>query len=43
MLLNTIPLPAGYTGSKIKELDVAPLFARAITHIHGGTSIADLF
>ena len=43
MLLNTIPLPAGYTGSKIRQLDVAPLFARAISHIHGGTSIADLF
>ena len=23
--------------------DVAPIFARAIAHIHGGTSIADLF
>ena len=23
--------------------DVAPVFARAIEHIHGGTSIADLF
>ena len=43
MLLNTIPLPAGYTGTKIRQLDVAPLFARAISHIHGGTSIADLF
>ena len=42
-LLNTIPLPAGYTGTKIRQLDVAPLFARAISHIHGGTSIADLF
>ena len=28
---------------KIKSLDVAPVFARAISHIHGGTSIADLF
>ena len=26
-----------------KYLDVAPVFARAIEHIHGGTSIADLF
>ena len=43
MLLNTIPLPADYTGEKIRQLDVAPLFARAISHIHGGTSIADLF
>lgn len=43
VLLNTIPLPEGYTGTKIRQLDAAPLFARAITHIHGGTSIADLF
>ena len=43
MLLNTIPLPADYTGEKIRQLDVAPLIARAISHIHGGTSIADLF
>lgn len=43
VLLNTIPMPAGYTGSKIHYLDAAPLFARAITHIHGGTSIAELF
>ena len=28
---------------KIKALDVAPIFARAIAHVHGGTSIADLF
>jgi phosphoribosylpyrophosphate synthetase len=28
---------------KIKFLDVAPIFARAISHVHGGTSIADLF
>ena len=28
---------------KIKQLDVAPIFARAISHVHGGTSIADLF
>ena len=27
MVLNTIPMPAGYTGGKIKQLDVAPLFA----------------
>ena len=39
---NTIPLPENCI-SKIKQLDVAPIFARAIAHIHGGTSIADLF
>ena len=40
---NTIPLPESCTCSKVKQLDVAPIFARAINHIHGGTSIADLF
>ena len=40
---NTIPVPADCPCSKIKQLDVAPIFARAISHIHGGTSIADLF
>ena len=40
---NTIPVPADCTCKKIKQLDVAPIFARAINHIHGGTSIADLF
>ena len=42
-VLNTIPLKANTPSGKIKELDVAPMFARAIAHIHGGTSIADLF
>ena len=40
---NTIPLPTECPTAKIKQLDVAPIFARAIAHIHGGTSIADLF
>ncbi len=40
---NTIPLSNDCTCTKIKQLDVAPIFARAISHIHGGTSIADLF
>ena len=40
---NTIPLPESCTCKKIKQLDVAPIFARAISHIHGATSIADLF
>ena len=40
---NTIPLPENMPCDKIKQLDVAPIFARAISHIHGGTSIADLF
>ena len=40
---NTIPLDPNCPCDKIKQLDVAPIFARAISHIHGGTSIADLF
>ncbi len=43
VLLNTIPLPKECPTDKIKMLDVAPVFARAIEHVHGGTSIADLF
>ena len=40
---NTIPMPENCPCDKIKMLDVAPIFARAISHVHGGTSIADLF
>jgi len=40
---NTIPLSENCPCKKIKQLDVAPIFARAISHVHGGTSIADLF
>ncbi len=43
MLLNTIPLPANYTGSKIRQLDAAPTFAKAITRIYNETSISNLF
>jgi ribose-phosphate pyrophosphokinase len=40
---NTIPVVDHTPSGKIKALDVAPTFARAIAHIHGSTSIADLF
>ena len=43
VFLNTIPEVANTPTHKIKFLDVAPVFARAIGHIHGATSIADLF
>ena len=43
VFLNTIPQVGNTASNKIKFLDVAPVFARAIEHIHGGTSIADLF
>ena len=40
---NTIPLPENCPSDKISQLDVAPIFARAIAHVHGATSIADLY
>ena len=43
VFLNTIPQLANTPSGKLKFLDVAPIFARAISHVHGGTSIADLF
>ena len=43
VFLNTIPQVGNTASGKIKFLDVAPVFARAIAHIHGSTSIADLF
>ncbi len=43
VFLNTIPQVGNTESGKIKFLDVASIFARAISHIHGGTSIADLF
>ena len=43
VFLNTIPQMGNTPSNKIKFLDVAPVFARAIEHIHGGTSIADMF
>ena len=43
LFLNTIPEVNNTASHKIKFLDVAPVFARAIEHVHGATSIADLF
>ena len=43
LFLNTIPEVANTPSGKCKFLDVAPVFARAIGHIHGATSIAELF
>ncbi len=43
VFLNTIPQAGNTPSGKLKFLDVAPIFARAIAHVHGGTSIADLF
>jgi len=43
VFLNTIPEQSNTSSGKIKFLDAAPTFARAIAHVHYGTSIADLF
>lgn len=43
VFLNTIPQVGNTPSGKIKFLDVSHVFARAIEHVHGGTSIADLF
>lgn len=43
VFLNTIPQCGNTASGKLKFLDVAPIFARAISHVHIGTSIADLF
>ena len=41
LLLNTIPLPEDYAGTKIKQLSVASIFAKAIRHVYEETSISD--
>ena len=43
VFLNTIPQLGNTASGKLKFLDVAPIFARAISHVHEGSSIADLF
>ncbi len=43
LVTNTIPLPEGYHGEKIRQLDVAPLFSKAINHIYTESSISSLF
>ena len=43
VFLNTIPEVRNTASGKLKFLDGSHVFARAIEHIHGGTSIADLF
>ena len=43
VFLNTIPQTGNTPSGKIKFLDVSHVFARDIEHVHGGTSIADLF
>ena len=42
-ILDTIPMPAEYTGKKIAQLSVAEMFAEAITRIDEEVSISSLF
>jgi ribose-phosphate pyrophosphokinase len=42
-ILDTIPMPKEYTGTKIAQLSVAEMFAEAITRIDEETSISSLF
>jgi ribose-phosphate pyrophosphokinase len=43
MLTNTIPLAPAVKSQKISVLSVAPLIAEAITRIHDGRSVSELF
>ncbi len=43
IVTNTIPLPAEQRSPKIEVLSMAPLIATAITHIHDGRSVSELF
>ncbi len=43
VITNTIPLPPEKQLDKIKVLDIAPLFGKAIQKIHQGEAIGDLF
>ena len=43
VFLNTSPDHGNTASGKLKYLDVSHVFARVIEHIHGATSIADLF
>jgi len=42
-ILDTIPMPEGYIGEKIKQLTVSDMFAEAITRIDEEVSISSLF
>jgi len=43
LVTNTIPVPADKQSPKIEILSMAPLIATAITHIHDGRSVSELF
>ena len=43
IVTNTIPMGADKQSPKIEVLSMAPLLATAITHIHDGRSVSELF
>lgn len=43
VITNTVPLPEEKKLDIIKVLDIAPLFGRAISNIHNGNGIGELF
>ncbi|HXW84348.1 MAG TPA: ribose-phosphate diphosphokinase, partial [Candidatus Binataceae bacterium] len=43
LVTDTIPLSAAKRSAKIEVLSVAPLLAEAITRIHDGRSVSELF
>ena len=43
LVTNTLPIPEKSRSPKLEVLSVAPELATAITHIHDGRSVSDLF
>lgn len=43
IVTNTLPLPENQRGGKIRQLSVAPLFARAIHNVFEDDSVSELF
>jgi ribose-phosphate pyrophosphokinase len=43
LVTNTIPIPAEKRSPRIEVLSLAPQLATAITHIHDGRSVSELF
>jgi ribose-phosphate pyrophosphokinase len=43
LVTNTIPTPPRGSSDKLEVLSMAPLLATAITHIHDGRSVSELF
>ena len=43
IVTNTLPLPGEQEGGRIRQLSVAPLFARAIRNVYEDESVSELF